>query len=155
MSAIAAKVDPALVNIDTTLAQGRAAGTGMLISSTGEILTNNHVIADAKTIKVVVGGNRAVVRREGRRLRRDRGRRAAPDHRQGLEPADDHVGDPNKAQVGDPVVAIGNAGWERRDAERLAGPDHRARPGGHRGRSGGNQETLEGMIQNQRAHPAR
>ena len=56
MSAIAAKVDPSVVNIDTTLAQGRAAGTGMLISSTGEILTNNHVIADATSIKVVIGG---------------------------------------------------------------------------------------------------
>ena len=36
--------------------QGRAAGTGMLISSTGEILTNNHVIADATSIKVTIGG---------------------------------------------------------------------------------------------------
>src|SRR5439155_26095620 len=35
--AIEARVDPALVNINTTLAQGRAAGTGMLISSTGEV----------------------------------------------------------------------------------------------------------------------
>ena len=28
----------------------------MLISSTGEILTNNHVIADATSIKVTIGG---------------------------------------------------------------------------------------------------
>ena len=55
-NAIAAKVDPAIVNINTTLAQGRAAGTGMIISSTGEILTNNHVIADATSIKVTIGG---------------------------------------------------------------------------------------------------
>src|SRR5204862_476724 len=56
VSAIEARVDPALVNINTTLAQGRAAGSGMLISSTGEVLTNNHVIADATSIKVVIGG---------------------------------------------------------------------------------------------------
>src|SRR5262249_49939519 len=48
VNAIAAKVDPAIVNINTTLRNGRAAGTGMLITSTGEILTNNHVIADAE-----------------------------------------------------------------------------------------------------------
>jgi len=45
-----------VVVIETNLAYqgGRAAGTGMVLSSSGEILTNNHVIRGATTIRVVV-----------------------------------------------------------------------------------------------------
>jgi S1-C subfamily serine protease len=45
-----------VVVVDTNLAYqgGSAAGTGMVLTSSGEILTNNHVIAGATTIKVVV-----------------------------------------------------------------------------------------------------
>src|SRR5665213_2553836 len=51
---IAASVDPGLVDITTqlSLGQGTAAGTGMIISSNGLILTNNHVIAGATSISV-------------------------------------------------------------------------------------------------------
>jgi S1-C subfamily serine protease len=47
-----------VVVIKTTLAyqQASAAGTGMVLTSSGEILTNNHVIRGATTIKVVVPG---------------------------------------------------------------------------------------------------
>ena len=47
-----------VVVINTNLAYqgGAAAGTGMVLSSTGEILTNNHVIAGATTIRVVLPG---------------------------------------------------------------------------------------------------
>ena len=45
-----------VVVIDTNLAyQGTsAAGTGMVLTSSGEVLTNNHVISGATTIKVIV-----------------------------------------------------------------------------------------------------
>ena len=45
-----------VVNISTTLGYqgGRAAGTGMLLTSAGEVLTNNHVIRGATAIKVVI-----------------------------------------------------------------------------------------------------
>ena len=45
-----------VVVIETNLAyQGSAAaGTGMVLTSSGEVLTNNHVISGATTIKVVV-----------------------------------------------------------------------------------------------------
>jgi S1-C subfamily serine protease len=45
-----------VVVIETNLAYQatRAAGTGMVLTSSGEILTNNHVIRGATTIKVVV-----------------------------------------------------------------------------------------------------
>jgi S1-C subfamily serine protease len=44
-----------IVDIFTTLgyANGSAAGTGMIISSSGEVLTNNHVIRGATTFRVV------------------------------------------------------------------------------------------------------
>jgi len=58
-----AKTRPKLVGtgvvvIETNLAyQGaEAAGTGMVLTSSGEVLTNNHVIRGATTIKVVVPG---------------------------------------------------------------------------------------------------
>lgn len=55
-AAIAARVSPAIVDINTVLGNGAAAGTGMLISSTGEILTNNHVIGGSTSITVTVQG---------------------------------------------------------------------------------------------------
>ena len=59
VSSIAAKVDPGLVDINTTLGyQGEeAAGTGIVITSNGEILTNNHVIEGATSISVTDVGN--------------------------------------------------------------------------------------------------
>lgn len=45
-----------IVVIDTTLAyeQAQAAGTGIVLTSSGEILTNNHVVAGATSIQVTV-----------------------------------------------------------------------------------------------------
>ncbi|HEY1513608.1 MAG TPA: trypsin-like peptidase domain-containing protein [Gaiellaceae bacterium] len=53
-----AQIGTGIVVIDTNLAyQGaQAAGTGMVLTSSGEILTNNHVIRGATTIKVVIPG---------------------------------------------------------------------------------------------------
>ncbi len=44
--------------IETNLAyeDGAAAGTGMVLTSSGEVLTNNHVISGATTIRVVIPG---------------------------------------------------------------------------------------------------
>src|SRR5262249_54574905 len=52
VNAITAKVDPTVVNITTTLDGGEAAGTGMIITSSGEGLTNNHVINGATSVSV-------------------------------------------------------------------------------------------------------
>jgi S1-C subfamily serine protease len=59
VSSIAAKVDPGLVDISTTLGyqSEEAAGTGIVLTSSGEILTNNHVIDGATTISVTDVGN--------------------------------------------------------------------------------------------------
>lgn len=54
----AAPIGTGVVVIDTNLAyqNAAAAGTGMVLTSTGEVLTNNHVIAGATTVKVVLPG---------------------------------------------------------------------------------------------------
>lgn len=51
---IASKVDPGLVDVTSTFADqnGTAEGTGMILSSNGLILTNNHVVEDAQTLSV-------------------------------------------------------------------------------------------------------
>ena len=43
-----------LVNTNLGLQNGAAAGTGIVLTKTGEVLTNNHVIAGATSIKVTV-----------------------------------------------------------------------------------------------------
>jgi putative serine protease PepD len=47
VEAVAAAVLPNVVSIEVTTAQGGAEGTGIVLSSDGLILTNNHVVADA------------------------------------------------------------------------------------------------------------
>jgi len=147
VNAIAAKVDPAIVNINTTLSNGRAAGTGMLISSTGEILTNNHVIADAETIKVVVGGkgqsyNAKVV---GYDVTRDVALVQITDSVKDLPTV--VFGDPSNVKVGDSVVAIGNAGGvggtPTASSGQVTALDQQVTASDGQGTS----ETLEGMIQ--------
>jgi S1-C subfamily serine protease len=56
-SAVAAKVDPAIVDINTEIGGGQAAGTGMIVTSSGEVLTNNHVIDGSTSITVTVQGH--------------------------------------------------------------------------------------------------
>src|ERR1700722_3783967 len=59
ISSIAAKVSPALVDINTNLSyqDEQAAGTGMVLTSSGLILTNNHVIDGATSISATDVGN--------------------------------------------------------------------------------------------------
>ncbi len=56
---IAAKVDPGVVDITTRLGfeGGEAAGTGMVLNSSGDVLTNNHVVDGATGISVTDVGN--------------------------------------------------------------------------------------------------
>jgi S1-C subfamily serine protease len=58
-ASIATRVDPGLVDVNTTVDYGaaQAAGTGMVLTSSGEVLTNNHVAEGATTITVTDVGN--------------------------------------------------------------------------------------------------
>jgi S1-C subfamily serine protease len=60
--AVAGKVSSAIVDITTVIASvtGRtseAAGTGMILTSDGEILTNNHVVQQSNSISVTIPGH--------------------------------------------------------------------------------------------------
>ena len=59
ISSIASKVDPTLVDIDTVLGDetAEAAGTGMVLTSTGLVLTYIHVIEGSTSISVTDLGN--------------------------------------------------------------------------------------------------
>jgi S1-C subfamily serine protease len=59
VAAIAAKVDPGLVDVDTELSYQTAsgAGTGIVVTSSGEVFTNNHVIENETSLHVTDVGN--------------------------------------------------------------------------------------------------
>jgi S1-C subfamily serine protease len=109
VAAIESKVDPAVAVVNTTLAngQGEAAGTGIVIGSSGEVLTNNHVIENSSSVKVQFGGT-------GRSYSADvLGYNVSEDV--ALLKVDgvsglDTVHTDDTVTVGEPVVALGNAG---------------------------------------------
>jgi len=110
-SQIASKVDPGIVDVKSTLGyQGAySLGTGIVLTSDGLILTNNHVINGATSVSVTDIGNGktykatvvgydeshdiAVLKLSGA---------------SGLTTAS--TGDSSSVKVGDGVVALGNAG---------------------------------------------
>lgn len=51
-----AAVSPAIVNITSTVDGGTAAGTGIVLTKSGTVLTNNHVIQGATNIRAQVAG---------------------------------------------------------------------------------------------------
>jgi S1-C subfamily serine protease len=110
VNSIAAKVDPALVDINVTFnGQVAGAGTGIVLTSNGEVLTNNHVVEGATSISVTDIGNGKTY-----------GATVV-----GYDPTDDvaviqltnasglqtaKIANSSNVSVGDDVVAIGNAG---------------------------------------------
>lgn len=56
--AIADKVDSAVaaINVSYSDNRGEAAGTGMVLTPDGKVLTNNHVIENASSVRVRIGG---------------------------------------------------------------------------------------------------
>jgi S1-C subfamily serine protease len=106
---IAAKVDPALVDINSTFSDAKGAGTGIVLSADGEILTNNHVVDTATSISVTDIGNGKTY--PATVVGYDSAKDIAVLQLQGasgLQTA--KLGDSSTAATGDPIVAIGNAG---------------------------------------------
>lgn len=147
VSAVTARVGPALLDIDTTVAQGgAAAGTGMVLTSSGLVLTNNHVIEDATTIKATnIGTGRtysatvlgysvaddvALLQLKGAS-----GLKVIP------------AGNSANLRVGQSVVAIGNAGGVGGTPSATAGTITALDQTITAGEPGALSETLNGMIE--------
>jgi S1-C subfamily serine protease len=110
-ASIAARVDPAVVDIDTTIGyqQAEAAGTGMVLTADGEVLTNNHVIEGATSIRVIDVGNGRTY--QAKVVGYDRTRDVAVLQLEGASGLRTiRVGNSNSARSGQAVVAVGNAG---------------------------------------------
>ena len=101
-----AKVKAAVVEVNVTTQRANAIGSGVIIDKRGYIVTNNHVVAGAQSIEVVLA--------DGTHL---------PAQLVGTDPAGDlavlkittqqkltvaSLGDSSKLQVGQDVLAIGN-----------------------------------------------
>ena len=108
-NAIAAAVNPAIVDINTITTSGQASGTGQILTPDGEVLTNNHVVDGSTSISVVIASHPGTSYKA---------------HLIGVAPARDVAliqiegvsglptitfGASSTVKVGDPVVAIGNA----------------------------------------------
>jgi S1-C subfamily serine protease len=108
---IAAQTDPGLVDINTNLALagGEAAGTGQVLTSNGEILTNNHVIDGATSIRATdIGNGRTYTAKV---VGYDRTKDIAVIQLQGASGLQTvNTGNSDSAAVGQKVVALGNAG---------------------------------------------
>ena len=122
-SLVANIVDPAVVDITATLAyraDTEAEGTGIVLNATGLVLTNNHVIAGAQSIRALDVGTgqqyAATVlgydRRHDLALLQLEGAAGLPAAR---------LGDSSTVMIGDPVVGIGNAGGKGGTPSAVAG----------------------------------
>jgi S1-C subfamily serine protease len=111
VNAIAAKVDPGLVDINTSLGyqQAQAAGTGIVITSNGEVLTNNHVINGATSISVTDVGNQKTYTASVVGYDRTADVAVLQLHgASGLQTA--NLANSSNISVGEDVVGVGNAG---------------------------------------------
>ncbi|HKZ04093.1 MAG TPA: DegQ family serine endoprotease [Methylomirabilota bacterium] len=102
---IAKAVKPAVVNVSARRDGGRGTGSGFIINPDGYVVTNNHVVEDAGTIRLKLSDGRefdaTIVGRDPKTdlalLKVDaRGLPVIP------------LGDSAALQVGEPVMAIGN-----------------------------------------------
>jgi S1-C subfamily serine protease len=109
-SQIATQTDPGLVDINTTLGyqQARAAGTGMVLTSSGEVLTNNHVINGATSITARDIGNGRTY--QAKVVGYDHSHDIAVLQLQGASGLQTvTLGNSGSASAGQKVVALGNA----------------------------------------------
>jgi S1-C subfamily serine protease len=102
------KVRPSVVSIHTGVRGGEAAGSGIVVSADGMVLTNAHVVEGAQTIEVDFSdGRTAEARLLGTVKSADVALVKAEGLAQPVSPAE--LGVSGDLQVGDDVVAIGNA----------------------------------------------
>src|SRR5438270_4402537 len=106
-----AAVQTGVVVVRTNLAyqNAAAAGTGMVLTSSGEVLTNNHVIRGATTIRIVIPQTHRTY--TARVLGYDVADDVALLKLQGASGLKTvQLGDSSKVRRGQAVTAVGNAG---------------------------------------------
>lgn len=108
VSDVAAKVDPGVVDITGDVQGETVAGTGMVLTSNGEVLTNNHVIEGATKITAQVDGSgtKYTAKVVGEDVTQDVAL-VQLENASGMSTVT--VGNSSDVKVGDAVVAIGNA----------------------------------------------
>ena len=150
VGAAATKIIPAVVDINTTIQTAnsttRAAGTGLILTSSGDVLTNNHVVQGAISVEVAIQGRSGTFTADVI----------------GVDPTQDlavirirdvsglptvTLADSSKLQIGQTVVAIGNAlglgGTPRVTQGTITDLDQTITAS----ENGSNAEQLSGMIQ--------
>ena len=147
---IIAKVAPAIVDINTVVqtstGTGAAAGTGMIVTSSGEVLTNNHVVDGSISISVTIAGKIGSYNA----------------HVIGVSPTADvaliqiegvsdlptvTIADSSSVKVGDQVVALGNALGEGGAPTVTQGQVTAVDQTITASEGNGHSETLNGMIE--------
>ncbi len=147
VNSIAAKVSPSIVNLTSTLDQGEAAGTGIVVSSSGLVLTNNHVIAYSNDLQAEIGGDgkEHPAKVLGYDIQNDVALVQVEDV-SGLAAAS--LGSSSDLQVGDAIVALGNAGGKGGSPSVVSGTvtalDQQITAADQ---DGSNAETLSNLIQ--------
>ena len=147
--ALAAKVDPAIVDITSQLKYNNATaeGTGIVISPSGLVLTNNHVIDEATSVSatLVVSGKTYTAKVLGYDSTDDVALLQLQGA-SGLKTAS--LGDSSKVKVGQAVLALGNAGGRGGLPSTAQGTVQGLNRTIQASDSGANtEETLHGMIQ--------
>jgi putative serine protease PepD len=106
VASVVKAVDPSVVEINATTSQGKATGSGIIITANGQIVTNNHVIAGADQISVTyTNGKTATASLVGADPKKDLAL-IKVQGASGLPAAT--LGDSGTVAVGDQVVAIGS-----------------------------------------------
>jgi putative serine protease PepD len=108
LAKVAAAVQPSVVSVLVTLPNGTEEGSGVILNSSGEILTNAHVVADAASGRITVtfsDGKTATARVIGSNTSKDIAVIKA-EGVSGLTPAT--LGSSSTLHVGDTVLAIGS-----------------------------------------------
>ncbi|CAL9494139.1 hypothetical protein SUDANB108_03311 [Streptomyces sp. enrichment culture] len=106
VAGVAKAVSPSIVEISAQSGAGSSTGSGVIITSGGEIITNNHVISGASQIKVTTSdGTSYSAKVVGTDSKKDLAL-IELENASGLKAAT--LGDSSGVRVGDQVVAIGS-----------------------------------------------